>query len=222
MATWGKSPQARQWGTREHERRQTSLSMHYNSYVAVKLIMTDADMGDEDGSWIQKIAEHFHKDPKYFEEVFYRAWFKLMHQADMGLKKIIWRWDVPAEDLDLAGSRLTVDYTLTEAEIEELKSKFLLHSDLHRLNWSTPPGTAQELFVSDFGVEPTAHGLDLVRRMVGKATNPRDFQPHQVACISHEMDDSPQSASRDLIVPRVPPPSKGSARWQVRPCRRAL
>lgn len=87
-------------------------------------IMTDADMAMKMDPEYRKIAERFHKDPKYFEEVFARAWFKLTHR-DMGPKSRYLGADVPAEDLIWQDPIPTVAYTLTEAEIEELKSKLL-------------------------------------------------------------------------------------------------
>lgn len=61
-------------------------------------IMTDADMAIKMDPVYRKIAERFYKDPKYFEEVFARAWFKLLHR-DMGPKARYMGPDVPKEDL---------------------------------------------------------------------------------------------------------------------------
>ncbi len=61
-------------------------------------IMTDADMAMAKDPAYRKIAEHFHKDPAYFSEVFARAWFKLTHR-DMGPKVRYFGPDVPTEDL---------------------------------------------------------------------------------------------------------------------------
>jgi catalase-peroxidase len=61
-------------------------------------IMTDADMAMKMDPEYRKIAERFHKDPTYFEEVFARAWFKLTHR-DMGPKARYIGPDVPQEDL---------------------------------------------------------------------------------------------------------------------------
>ncbi|MBX7177445.1 MAG: catalase/peroxidase HPI [Saprospiraceae bacterium] len=87
-------------------------------------IMTDADMAMKMDPEYRKIAERFHNDPQYFEDVFARAWFKLTHR-DMGPKSRYLGADVPAEDLIWQDPIPTVDYTLTEAEIEELKLKLL-------------------------------------------------------------------------------------------------
>ena len=61
-------------------------------------IMTDADMAMATDPAYRKISERFHQDPKYFSEVFARAWFKLTHR-DMGPKARYLGPDVPAEDL---------------------------------------------------------------------------------------------------------------------------
>ena len=63
-----------------------------------KPMMTDADMALRFDPEYRKIAERFHKDQAYFEEVFARAWFKLTHR-DMGPKSRYFGPDVPAEDL---------------------------------------------------------------------------------------------------------------------------
>lgn len=87
-------------------------------------IMTDADMGMKMDSEYRKIAERFYKDPKYFEEVFARAWFKLTHR-DMGPKSRYLGADAPKEDLIWQDPIPTVDYKLTDTEVEELKTKLL-------------------------------------------------------------------------------------------------
>jgi catalase-peroxidase len=87
-------------------------------------IMTDADMAMKMDPEYRKISERFYKDPKYFEEVFARAWFKLTHR-DLGPKNRYLGPDVPKEDLIWQDPVPAVDYTLSEAEIEDLKKKLL-------------------------------------------------------------------------------------------------
>jgi catalase-peroxidase len=87
-------------------------------------IMTDADMALKMDPEYRKVSERFYKDPKYFEEVFARAWFKLTHR-DMGPKSRYLGPDVPNEDLIWQDPIPTVTYTLTDAETEELKSTLL-------------------------------------------------------------------------------------------------
>ncbi len=93
-------------------------------------IMTDADMAMKMDPEYRKISERFYKDPQYFEEVFARAWFKLTHR-DLGPKCRYLGPDVPQEDLIWQDPVPKVDYTLSEAEIEDLKEK-LLNSGLTR------------------------------------------------------------------------------------------
>lgn len=93
-------------------------------------MMTDADMALKMDPAYRKISERFYKDPKYFEEVFARAWFKLTHR-DLGPKSRYLGPDVPKEDLIWQDPVPAVDYTLTDAEIDALKVK-LLHCGLTR------------------------------------------------------------------------------------------
>jgi catalase-peroxidase len=87
-------------------------------------IMTDADMAMKMDPEYRKISERFYKDPKYFEDVFARAWFKLTHR-DMGPKSRYLGADVPKEDLIWQDPIPSVDYTLSDAEVNEIKAKIL-------------------------------------------------------------------------------------------------
>jgi len=87
-------------------------------------IMTDADMGMKMDPAYRKISERFYKDPAYFEDVFARAWFKLTHR-DLGPKSRYLGADTPKEDLIWQDPVPTVDYKLTDAEIEALKTTLL-------------------------------------------------------------------------------------------------
>jgi catalase-peroxidase len=87
-------------------------------------IMTDADMAMVKDPEYRKISERFYKDPAYFSEVFARAWFKLTHR-DLGPKDRYLGADVPKEDLIWQDPVPKVDYTLSDAEITELKAKLL-------------------------------------------------------------------------------------------------
>lgn len=87
-------------------------------------IMTDADMAVKMDPEYRKIAERFYNDPAYFEDVFARAWFKLTHR-DLGPKSRYLGADVPKEDLIWQDPIATVDYILSDAEIDELKIKLM-------------------------------------------------------------------------------------------------
>jgi catalase-peroxidase len=87
-------------------------------------MMTDADMAMKIDPEYRKISEKFYKDPEYFAQTFARAWFKLTHR-DLGPKSRYLGADVPQEDLIWQDPIPKVDYTLSEAEIDDLKSKIL-------------------------------------------------------------------------------------------------
>ena len=87
-------------------------------------IMTDADMAMKMDPEYRKIAERFYRDPEYFEEIFARAWFKLTHR-DLGPKSRYLGPDVPKEDLIWQDPVPSVDYTLTDSEVADLKQKLL-------------------------------------------------------------------------------------------------
>jgi catalase-peroxidase len=87
-------------------------------------MMTDADMALKIDPEYRKIAERFYKDPEYFAQVFAKAWFKLTHR-DLGPKSRYLGTDVPKEDLIWQDPIPTVNYSLSESEIEDLKVKLL-------------------------------------------------------------------------------------------------
>jgi len=87
-------------------------------------IMTDADMAMKVDPTYNAICQKFIADPKYFSDTFARAWFKLTHR-DLGPKSRYLGPDVPAEDLIWQDPIPTVDYSLSDAEIADLKSKLL-------------------------------------------------------------------------------------------------
>ena len=93
-------------------------------------IMTDADMAMKMDPEYRKISEKFYNDHEYFKEVFARAWFKLTHR-DLGPKSRYLGPDVPQEDLIWQDPIPSVDYSLSDSEVEEIKGK-LLNSGLSR------------------------------------------------------------------------------------------
>ena len=125
-----KSPAgAWQWEPVNIKEEDKPLDAHVSG-VRRNPIMTDADMAMKMDPEYRKISERFYKDPNYFEEVFARAWFKLTHR-DLGPKSRYLGTDVPQEDLIWQDPIPTVDYKLSDTEIEELKIK-LLNSGLSR------------------------------------------------------------------------------------------
>lgn len=87
-------------------------------------MMTDADMAMKMAPEYRKISEKFYDDPAYFEEVFARAWFKLTHR-DLGPKSRYLGADAPKVDLIWQDPVPIVDYSLSDSEVEELKTKLL-------------------------------------------------------------------------------------------------
>ncbi len=119
-----KSPAgANQWEPVNIKEEDKPVDAH-NPNIRRNPMMTDADMALKVDPEYRKIAERFYQDPAYFAEVFARAWFKLTHR-DLGPKSRYLGADVPAEDLIWQDPIPSVDYILSEAEIDELKVKLL-------------------------------------------------------------------------------------------------
>jgi catalase-peroxidase len=87
-------------------------------------IMTDADMAMIKDPIYRKISERFYQDPAYFSEVFAKAWFKLTHR-DLGPKSRYLGADVPKEDLIWQDPVPEANYTLSDAEVSQLKTNIL-------------------------------------------------------------------------------------------------
>lgn len=114
---------AKQWEPINIKEEDKPVDAH-NPNVHRNPMMTDADMALKIDPEYRKISERFYKDPAYFAEVFARAWYKLTHR-DMGPKSRYLGADVPAEDLIWQDPIPSVNYVLSEAEVEELKAKLL-------------------------------------------------------------------------------------------------
>ena len=119
-----KSPAgASQWEPINMKEEDKPLDAHIPN-VRRNPIMTDADMALKMDPEYRKISERFYKEPKYFEEVFARAWFKLTHR-DLGPKSRYLGADVPTEDLIWQDPIPANSNALSNSDIEELKSKLL-------------------------------------------------------------------------------------------------
>ncbi len=119
-----KSPAgANQWEPTNIKEEDKPVDAH-NPNVRRNPMMTDADMALKVDPEYRKISERFYNDPAYFAEVFARAWYKLTHR-DMGPKSRYLGPDVPNEDLIWQDPIPSVNYVLSEAEIDELKEKLL-------------------------------------------------------------------------------------------------
>jgi catalase-peroxidase len=130
---------AKQWEPINIKEEDKPVDAH-NPNVRRNPMMTDADMALKMDPEYRKISERFYQDPAYLAEVFARAWYKLTHR-DMGPKSRYLGADVPAEDLIWQDPIPSVDYSLTEAEIDELKAKLLnsglSSSDLITTAWDS-------------------------------------------------------------------------------------
>jgi catalase-peroxidase len=72
----------------------------------------------------EKISRHFHENPKEFDKVFARAWFKLTHR-DMGPKSRYLGPEIPAEELIWQDPIPAVSHKLIDnQDIASLKSRF--------------------------------------------------------------------------------------------------
>jgi len=119
-----KSPAgASQWEPINMKEEDKPLDAHIPN-VRRNPIMTDADMALKMDPEYRKISERFYKEPKYFEEVFARAWFKLTHR-DLGPKSRYLGADIPTEDLIWQDPIPANSNALSNSDIEELKSKLL-------------------------------------------------------------------------------------------------
>lgn len=96
----------------------------------VPTMMMTTDLALRFDPEFEKIARRFHADPQAFHDAFARAWFKLIHR-DMGPKSRYLGPEVPEEDFIWQDPIPAVDYTLTEAEIKQLK-QMILATDVPR------------------------------------------------------------------------------------------
>jgi len=104
------------------------------------LMMTTADMALKIDPTYLEISKRFHKDHKAFEDAFARAWYKLTHR-DMGPISRYLGPEVPKEELLWQDPIPTVDYTLSNEDIDELKAKIIASglsvSELVRTAWAS-------------------------------------------------------------------------------------
>ncbi|MFK7748208.1 MAG: catalase/peroxidase HPI [Kordia sp.] len=92
------------------------------------LMMTTADMALKKDPAYLKISQRFHEDHAAFEDAFARAWYKLTHR-DMGPIGRYLGPEVPKEELIWQDPIPTVNYTLSDSDLTELR-KLILGSAL--------------------------------------------------------------------------------------------
>ncbi|MBY0147064.1 catalase/peroxidase HPI [Neobacillus niacini] len=117
--------------------------------IKVPTMMTTADMALRYDPEYEKISRRFHQNPEEFADVFARAWFKLLHR-DMGPKARYLGPEVPKEDLIWQDPIPTVNYELTDSEVQDLKAK-ILNSGL----------TISELVTTAWASASTFRGSDM-------------------------------------------------------------
>ncbi len=115
-----KSPAgAYQWTpTAESQARKAPRARDANDTQA--LMMSTADMALRTDPKYLEISKRFHEDHDAFADAFARAWFKLTHR-DMGPIQRYLGPEVPQEELLWQDRIPSVDYTLSDSDIETLK-----------------------------------------------------------------------------------------------------
>jgi len=117
--------------------------------IRVATIMTTADMALRVDPAYEKISRRFYENSDEFADVFARAWFKLTHR-DMGPLARYLGPEVPEEILIWQDAVPAVGYTLTDAQVEDLKTK-ILNSGL----------TVSELVTTAWASASTFRGSDM-------------------------------------------------------------
>ena len=194
-----KSPAgAHQWEPINIKEEDKQVDAH-NPNVRRNPIMTDADMALKIDPEYRKISERFYRDPAYLAEVFSRAWFKLTHR-DMGPKSRYLGADVPSEDLIWQDPIPTVDYTLTDGEVAELKAKLLASglsaSDLITTAWDS----ARTYRGSDFRGGANGARIRLAPQKDWVANEPERLQKVLAVLESIQASLSKKVSIADLIV----------------------
>ncbi len=135
-----KSPAgAHQWTpTAESKAKRAPKAGNANETQA--LMMSTADMALKIDPVYLEISKRFHEDHNAFADAFARAWFKLTHR-DMGPIQRYLGPEVPTEELLWQDRIPSVDYTLTDSDIETLKKSIaasgLSTSELVSTAWAS-------------------------------------------------------------------------------------
>ncbi len=95
-----------------------------DSSKRVPTMMTTADMALRFDPEYEKISRRFYENPAELADKFARAWFKLLHR-DMGPVSRLVGPEVPTEELIWQDPVPAVDYELTDAEVEKIKTLIL-------------------------------------------------------------------------------------------------
>ncbi|WP_042422711.1 catalase/peroxidase HPI [Geomicrobium sp. JCM 19039] len=120
-----------------------------DSSKRVPTMMTTADMAMRMDPDFEKICRRFHSNPEEFADAFASAWFKLLHR-DMGPRDRYLGPEAPKEEFIWQDPIPSVDYELSEQEIDQLKAT-LLDSGL----------TISELVTTAWASASTFRGSDM-------------------------------------------------------------
>ena len=113
----------------------------YDNYKKHKATMLTSDLALKEDSAYRAVCENFIENPKYFEEAFAKAWFKLTHR-DMGPKTSYVGPEIPEEDFIWQDPIPARDHALIDAsDIAELKKEILnsgiSHNELIKTAWAS-------------------------------------------------------------------------------------
>lgn len=164
----------------------------HNPNVRNNPIMTDADMAMKMDPEYRKISEKFHKDPAYFSEVFAKAWFKLTHR-DLGPKSRYLGADSPQEDLLWQDPIPKVNYSLSDADITELKDKILNCGIPHNELIATAWDSARTFRGSDF-----RGGANGARIRLEPQRNWEGNEPQRLEKVLNKLEEIKASFSKDV------------------------
>lgn len=162
-------------------------------------IMTDADMALKLDPEYRKISDRFHKDPKYFEEVFARAWFKLTHR-DLGPKSRYLGADVPNEDLIWQDPIPGPETNLTESDVNHLKEEILTSGLTSAELINTAWDSARTFRGSDFRGGANGARIRLAPQKDWKGNEPERLEKVIITLQGIQMQFSKNVSIADLIV----------------------
>lgn len=162
-------------------------------------IMTDADMALKVDPEYKKISERFYEDPNYFSEAFAKAWFKLTHR-DLGPKSRYLGNDVPKEAFIWQDPTPSVDYTLSPAELKNLKEKILncgvSPTELINTAWDS----ARTFRASDFRGGANGARIRLEPQRTWEGNEPQRLEKVLSKLEALQADLNPKVSIADLIV----------------------
>ncbi|UWG51083.1 Catalase (peroxidase I) [Halalkaliarchaeum sp. AArc-CO] len=117
-----------QWRPKDEELHDSVPDAHIEGETVTPMMLT-TDIALKRDPDYREIVERFHENPEEFQEVFAKAWYKLIHR-DMGPPERFLGPEVPDEEMIWQDPVPDADYEIVgEAEIADLKAE-ILASDL--------------------------------------------------------------------------------------------